>query len=324
MSPSRSVAGVGLLLADDHAQQRRLAGAVGADDADDAAGRQAERAGRRSAAGRRSPCARPRPRRPRRPAAARPGCGSGRSSRWTLRSSAEQLLVALRRALVLPRRALGDRRDPLQLALERPPAGRLGLLLVRQPLLLLLQPGRVVALEGDAAAAVELQDPAGDVVEEVAVVGDGDDRALVVAAGGARARPPTRRRGGWSARRAAAGRAGAAAAGTGRRGGARRRESVVTSASRRRAAQRVHGDLERGVEVPGVDGVDLLLQARRTRPRSSVGVSWSASSLKRSSSVARARPRPPRRCRARPWSRRAAAPARAGRRWRRARAWPRR
>ena len=35
-------AAVGLLLADDHAEQRGLAGAVGADDADDAAGRQLE------------------------------------------------------------------------------------------------------------------------------------------------------------------------------------------------------------------------------------------------------------------------------------------
>ncbi|MNE80317.1 hypothetical protein D3C80_1768770 [compost metagenome] len=34
------------------------------------------------------------------------------------------------------------------------------------------QPLRVVALEGDALAAVELENPAGDVVEEVAVVGD--------------------------------------------------------------------------------------------------------------------------------------------------------
>jgi hypothetical protein len=36
-------AGVGLLLAGDHAEQRGLAGAVRADDADDAAGRQLER-----------------------------------------------------------------------------------------------------------------------------------------------------------------------------------------------------------------------------------------------------------------------------------------
>ena len=44
-----------------------------------------------------------------------------------------------------------------------------------QPCFLLLQPGRVVALPGDAVAAVEFEDPFGGVVEEVAVVGDGDD-----------------------------------------------------------------------------------------------------------------------------------------------------
>ena len=48
-------AGVGLVLTGDHAEQRRLAGAVRADDADDAAGRQLEARARRSAAGRRSP-----------------------------------------------------------------------------------------------------------------------------------------------------------------------------------------------------------------------------------------------------------------------------
>ena len=52
---------------------------------------------------------------------------------------------------------------------------------LRQALLLLLEPGRVVALVGNAAAAVELEDPAGDVVEEVAVVGDDQDRARVAA-----------------------------------------------------------------------------------------------------------------------------------------------
>jgi hypothetical protein len=51
---------------------------------------------------------------------------------------------------------------------------------VREPLLLLLEPRRVVALEREPAAAVELEDPAGDVVEEVAVVRHGDDGALVL------------------------------------------------------------------------------------------------------------------------------------------------
>jgi hypothetical protein len=51
------LAAVGLLLADHHAEQGGLAGAVGADDADDAAARQVEAQVRRSAAGRRRPCA---------------------------------------------------------------------------------------------------------------------------------------------------------------------------------------------------------------------------------------------------------------------------
>ncbi len=45
---------------------------------------------------------------------------------------------------------------------------------------LLLEPGGVVALPRDAVAAVELENPAGDVVEEVAVVGHGDDRARIL------------------------------------------------------------------------------------------------------------------------------------------------
>ena len=49
-----------------------------------------------------------------------------------------------------------------------------------EPLELLAEPRRVVALEGNAAAAVEFEDPAGDLIEEVAVVGDDDDGARVV------------------------------------------------------------------------------------------------------------------------------------------------
>ena len=135
-----------------------------------------------------------------------------------------------------------------------------GLLLLGEAGLLLLEPARVVALERDAPAPVELEDPAGHVVEEVAVVGDGDDRAGVVAAGSARATPPTRRRGGWWARRAAAGRAATAAAGTARPGGARRRTASSTSASPGGQAQGVHGDLDGALEVPGAGGLDLRLE----------------------------------------------------------------
>jgi hypothetical protein len=57
---------------------------------------------------------------------------------------------------------------------------RLLALLLREPGLLLLEPARVVALERDALAAVELEDPARDVVEEVAIVGHRHDGALVL------------------------------------------------------------------------------------------------------------------------------------------------
>ncbi|MET3917430.1 hypothetical protein ABID97_004212 [Variovorax sp. OAS795] len=43
----------------------------------------------------------------------------------------------------------------------------------RQAFALLLEPGAVVALPGNAAAAVHFQDPLGRVVQEVAIVGDG-------------------------------------------------------------------------------------------------------------------------------------------------------
>ena len=51
--------------------------------------------------------------------------------------------------------------------------------LLLEPFLLLRQPGGIIALVGNAAAAVELEDPAGDVVEEIAVVGDDQDRARI-------------------------------------------------------------------------------------------------------------------------------------------------
>ena len=53
--------------------------------------------------------------------------------------------------------------------------------LLEQALLLLLQPGRIIALVGNAAAAVELENPARHIVEEIAVMGDDQDRARIIA-----------------------------------------------------------------------------------------------------------------------------------------------
>src|SRR6266481_7292087 len=107
---------------------------------------------------------------------------------WSSDVCSSDLAAALGQQLIVGGEArlglglTGARRhpDPFQLALERPLAGAVLLLLLRQPLLLLLEPRGVVALPGDAGAAVELEDPARHVVEEVAIVGDGDDGARVL------------------------------------------------------------------------------------------------------------------------------------------------
>ena len=274
----------------------------------------ARRPGPRSGAGRRSPSlsavgldddvAEPRARR---------GCGSRRWSSCALASSAQQLLVALRGGPCSwpggPSATCGPTRARAASARRRADSCFSSL---REPRLLLLEPAGVVALVRDALAAVELEDPAGHVVEEVAVVGDGDDGARGTRPGGARARRPTRRRGGSWARRAAAGRARAGAAGRAPRGAARRRRAWSTSASpggRRRASMAVSS---MRVEVPAVDRVDLAPAPRPSRRAALhlVGVERLAE-LRRDrveavEQGARLARRPPRRCRGRPWSGRAA------------------
>ena len=172
----------------------------------------------------------------------------------------EQALVVVQARLGLRAPALRVLAHPLELGGDRALARGLLALLLLQALLLLLEPARVVALERQAGAAVELEDPARDVVEEVAIVGDRDDRALVllevllepgdrlgveVVRGlveqqqvGRREQQPAER--------------DAAALAAGERGhvGVGRRE-----------AQGVHRLVELRVEVPGVGGVDLLLDA---------------------------------------------------------------
>ena len=44
----------------------------------------------------------------------------------------------------------------------------------------LFQPAGVIAFVGDAAAAIEFENPAGDFIQEVAIMGDGHDGAWKV------------------------------------------------------------------------------------------------------------------------------------------------
>ncbi len=99
----------------------------------------------------------------------------------------DELLIALdaRLALGLPR--LGRCGDPLAFGFERALARLVLAAFLREALLLLLQPGGVIALVGNAAAAIEFENPAGDIVEEIAVVGDDQDRAGIMRADGLRA-----------------------------------------------------------------------------------------------------------------------------------------
>src|SRR3954468_14390529 len=86
-----------------------------------------------------------------------------------------QFLEAGQAGLALGLAALRVGARPLQFLLHRLGAGVFGALLGFQARFLLLQPRGVVALVGNAAAAVQLQDPLRRVVQEVAVVGDAHD-----------------------------------------------------------------------------------------------------------------------------------------------------
>ena len=120
---------------------------------------------------------------------------------------------------------------------------------------------RVVALERDAAAAVELEDPAGDVVEEVAVVGDGDHGALVV---GEEALEPVDGLGVEVVRRLVE----EQQVGRGEEQAAERDAAALAAGERGDVAvalgepERVHRAVERRVERPGVAAVDLVLHLR--------------------------------------------------------------
>ena len=84
------------------------------------------------------------------------------------------------RALLLACRALAEARTHSSSRASVFCRAEACLLFDGQPGLLLLEPRRVVAFERMALAVLEFQNPLGDVVEEVAIVGHGDDRARVL------------------------------------------------------------------------------------------------------------------------------------------------
>ena len=155
--------------------------------------------------------------------------------------------------------ALGRHADPLQLPLQGLLAPLVGLLLLGHAPLLLLQPAGVVALPGDALAPVQLQDPARHVVQEVAVVGDGDDGAGVVL-------QVLLQPGHGLGIQVVGGFVQQQDVGLLQEQTAERHAPAFTAGQHTHlgvgvgAAQGVHGLLQAGVQVPAVVGVDLLLQ----------------------------------------------------------------
>ena len=149
--------------------------------------------------------------------------------------------------------------NPLQLAGQGACARLVLARLVLEALGLLLQPGRIVALPGHPPAAVQFQDPAGDVVKKIAVVGDDQHRAGVFdqvllqpgdglgveMVGGLVEQQHLGRLEQQPAERHPA------------RLAAREGRHVRAVG---RAAQRLHGDVDLGVEVPQTLGVDLVLE----------------------------------------------------------------
>ena len=170
-----------------------------------------------------------------------------------------QLVVRGEAGLALRLAGLRRHAHPLQLALERAAPRLVAALLTGEALLLLLEPRRVVALEREPPAAVQLEDPLRHVVEEVAVVRDRHDRARVLleellepvdALGVEVVRRLVEQQQVGSAEQQPA--QGDAAPLTARQ---RRDVGVVGW-----AAQRVHGDLDVALEAPRVGRGDLVLQ----------------------------------------------------------------
>ena len=148
---------------------------------------------------------------------------------------------------------------PFEFAFEGPLARCFLPALLLEPLLLLLEPSRVIALERDAPAAIELENPAGHLVEKIAVMGDGNDGARIILE---KALQP-----GDQFRIEVVGRlVEQQEIGPLQQETAQRHPPPLAAGESgylgvaRRTAQRVHRDLDDAVEFPPVGLVDLFLQ----------------------------------------------------------------
>src|SRR5262249_57629153 len=86
-----------------------------------------------------------------------------------LRLLIEQCFVRSDAGLAFGAAGLRRHTNPFELAFERSLPFALRLFFTTETFLLLLQPGRVVAFERNALAAIQLQNPAGHVVDEIPV-----------------------------------------------------------------------------------------------------------------------------------------------------------
>ena len=172
----------------------------------------------------------------------------------------DQLVEGADAGLGLGLARLGRAADPFELVVDRLLLALLLALLLLQPLGLLLQIAGIIGFVDVIAAAIELEHPVHDIVEEVAVVGDEDDVAGIIDRDAFPAIATL------SASRWLVGSSSSRMSGfsSSSRVSATRRFSppdrLVDRAVAGRAAQRVHRDFELVVERPAVDRVDLLLK----------------------------------------------------------------
>ncbi len=104
-----------------------------------------------------------------------------RAGRALVAGLLDEFVIALDARLVLGLPCLGRGADPVLLGSNRLLAGGILARFLGEALVLGRQPACVIALIGDARAAIELQNPARHIVEEVAVMGDDEDRARIFA-----------------------------------------------------------------------------------------------------------------------------------------------